>query len=195
MGKHELTIKGVSKKNYKYLQEANKNVPDGIQYKKPDRAPDFSIPIRADEKLQKSNLNLHFGAGRKTSDGIYIPRPYFEVEITLKRDFWTESKAADVVPNSHEKIEFFAVTDTAESFTCNFHRKTTSRKDERTLHENSAEFQSTLREALGRYLKGKLINHNCMSYGDPVTNETLECYGANQINVWVTGQKTLYLSF
>ncbi|MDC3251651.1 NgoFVII family restriction endonuclease [Planctomycetota bacterium] len=194
IGKHDLTIKGVSKKSYKVLQETDHALKD-IQRIKPDRAPDFSIPIRADQKTQRSNLNLHFGSGRKKADGIFIPRPFFEIEITLKKDFWTTSGASDFVSNQNKKVEFDVATDTGEVFTCNFHRKTSSKTDARPLHENSAEFQSTPREALGKYLKGKLINHNCLKYGEPVTEETLECYGSSQIKAWKTSPSSLYLSF
>lgn len=186
-----ISIRGVSRKSKHKLDSITP--PKDMPTSKPQRPADFFIPLRAQPK---SSLNLHFGKGRENKKtGVVTPRPYYEVEITLKKEFWTTSGATKFIPNQIEPAFFWAITDTSEVFECNFHRKTLTKSDKKPLHETGGEFQSTPREALGKYLKNKLINSNCLSFGEPVTQDVLDLYGSQKIKVWKLGQNKLYLSY
>lgn len=186
-----ISIKGVSKKSKLKLDSITP--PEDMPTSKPIRPADFFIPLRAQPM---SSLNLHFGRGRKNKKtGVITPRPYYEVEVTLQKKFWANSEATKFIPNQIEKAVYWAITDTSEVFECNFHRKSGAKSDKRPLHETGGEFQSTPREALGKYLKNKLINSNCLSFGEPVTQNVLDLYGSQKIKVWKLSQNKLYLSY
>ena len=65
--------------------------------------------------------------------------------------------------------------------------------DNRPLHEIGADFQSTPREELGRFVKNKLILAGAMNFGDAVTDDVLNEYGANAIKVRVMDGNRLHL--
>ncbi|MDQ7072765.1 MAG: hypothetical protein Q9N32_03635 [Gammaproteobacteria bacterium] len=43
------------------------------------------IKLRVDDQ-PASSLNLYFDKGRKNSNGLYAPRPWYEVEITASKE-------------------------------------------------------------------------------------------------------------
>ena len=153
----------------------------------------FTIPLRP---KPKSSLNITFGKGRiDRKKNIYIPRPYYEVEITIPLKFWRPPLTKFVRNSPKEIVEFEAFTDTGMYFPCNFNRKTRDKTDPRPLHETSGEFQSAPRELLGRFIKDKLIDAGCMNFGDPITDDVLNDYGTNEIKVRKMTGNRLHLEF
>lgn len=160
-----------------------------------NRPVDFTLPVRTQEK---SSFNLTFGRGRLVRPAharpYYIPRPYYEAEITLPKEYWV-APLTNAIPNVIGPVRCVAHTDNGMRFECNFNRKTGAKNDSRGLHETGGDFQSTPREALGLYVKGKLIHVGAMNYGDPITEDTLFYYGKNWINVRVIDGQNIYLEF
>ena len=160
-----------------------------------NRPVDFTLPVRTPEK---SSFNLTFGRGRLVRPArarpYYIPRPYYEAEITLPKKCWVPP-LTNFIPNAIAPVRYVAHTDNGMSFECNFNRKTRDKNDLRGLHQTVGDFQSTPREALGRYVKDKLIHAGAMNYGDPITEDTLAYYGKDWINVRVIDPQTIHLEF
>ena len=63
------------------------------------------------------------------------------------------------------------------------------------IYETGVDFMSSPREALGQYIKNKLIDLGSMNYGDRVTEEVLEDTNKKELKFKVIGDKTLYLEF
>ena len=155
------------------------------------RDPDFSATINITEK---SNLNLFLSKGRlNKGSGIYTPRPFFEVELTLKSA--ELSKLRPYIPNQLDPAVFDAVTDEKTRFDVNFKRKTNSRSDMRPLHETGIDFMSSPRKELGHYIKGKLMRAGVLAFGEPVTEDVLFDYGKTQLDFYFLDATTLYLKF
>jgi len=157
---------------------------------------DFTLPVRVHER---SSFNLAFGKGRlvRPTNGkpYYIPRPFYEVEITLPREFWTPPLTNFIANSISRPVEFNAYTDNGMYFQCNFNRKHSGKSDQRSLHEIGGDFQSTPREALGMFVKDKLISSGAMNFGEQITEDTLAYYGQSQIKVRMIDKKTLHLEF
>ena len=92
-------------------------------------------------------------------------------------------------------VEFNTHTDDGMYFSCNFNRKSANAKDTRPLHEIGGDFQSTPREALGMYIKDKLIDAGALSYGEQITDDTFAYYGKSHIDVRMINSTTLHLTF
>ena len=153
----------------------------------------FTLPIRT---VPKSSLNVTFGAGRKNKKNNTItPRPYYEAEISLPKEFWKPPLTNFVRNSPKDKVEFEAFTDTGMHFSCNFIRTTNSKLDTRPLHETGGDFQSTPRKMLGHFVKDKLIDAGCMNFGDPITDDVLDDYGTNEIKVRKMDGNRLHLEF
>ncbi len=154
------------------------------------------MPLRPE---LKSNLNLAFNKGRiikpKNERPYYKPRPYYEVEITL----WVSHLVpplTNFIPNTNSKpIELFAFTDNEMYFPCKFKRKTSKKNDKRSLYETGADFMSTPRIELGKFIKNKLIESGSMNYGDQITSDTLAYYGKDFIDVRMLNKTTIHLEF
>ena len=185
-------IKGKSKQ---LISTSIASSPDG--FKPPNniltQPVSFTLPIRTQPR---SSFNLTFGKGRfDRTKNIYTTRPYYEVEITLPREYWRPPLTNFVFNSPKNKVEFEAFTNTGMYFKCNFNRKPKNKFDNRPLHETGADFQSTPREELGRFVKNKLILAGAMNFGDAVTDDVLNDYGANAIKVRVMDGNRLHLEF
>ena len=162
------------------------------------RKVDFVLPIRA-KGQEKSDLNLTFGLGRlqrpKAGKPYYDPRPYYEVELTLPREFWVPPLTNYVFNSKSDPVEFQAYTDNNMYFKSIFKRKTSGKYDTRPLHITGGDFMSVPREALGMFVKDKLILAGAMNYGDPITEDTLAYYGTNEIKIRMIDKKAIHLEF
>ena len=91
------------------------------------RPVDFTLPLRVSGQ-EKSSLNLSFGLGRltrpTTGKPYYKPRPYYEVEVTIPREFWIPPLTNFVVNSKSKPVDFYAYTDNGMNFACKFKRKT-----------------------------------------------------------------------
>ena len=185
-----LPDKGVSKKSKSLFLDKPKDnfeVPTDI-WTKPI---DFTIPIRIQPR---SSLNLTFGLGRKDTKGLYAIRPYYEVEITVPKEYWVKP-FINFIPNQTEPAIFEIFTDNGLYFEANFKRKTTNKFDTRPLHETGGDFMSSPREALGKYIKDKLISSGALEFGEAVSEDTLLDYGNNKLRFKKLDGNRLYVEF
>ena len=158
--------------------------------------PAFQIPIRVTEK---SNLNLFLSKGRKSERthpydsslpaherrkiDVYKPRPWYEVEMTIKREHISPDLLA-FLPDQTGPWEFTLVTENRRSYTANLKRKTSGSDDKRSLREVGLDFMTSSREDLGRILKGHLEGLGLLRYGEPVTDEILEEAAMTDMNFY-----------
>jgi HKD family nuclease len=153
---------------------------------------DFEIPLRITDA---SNLNLFLSSGRlNRNTGRYTPRPFYEIEITIPRNYWIRP-IIDFIPNTILPAKFNVITDTNERFEVKFKRKTSSSQDNRSLHQTGGDFMSSPRDTLGKYIKGKLMRAGALSYGEPVTEDTLIEYGSSSLKFYKINDNWLYISF
>jgi hypothetical protein len=142
----------------------------------------FEIPIKGAEISPKSNLNVFFGEGRKSANGLIKPRHWYEVELIVpkeitKRPHYPESKTETAV--------FDVITDDGWRFKC----KVSGDYSKNFRSENDLKI-------LGKWLKGRLENAGALSVGEPVTQETLNRYGRNTFTLTKTKTPNLwYLDF
>lgn len=152
-----------------------------------DQAASFSLLIRPEPK---SNINLSESSGRlDRRRGIRTIRPYYEAEITILSEH-LQPPLTDFVPDQIEKFEIQVCGDDGVLIDAVFHNK--NRGD--SLHD-SADFQTTPREKLGEFLKGRLIERGLLLFGDPVTEEMLEEYGSNQLEFRQLEENVFHINF
>ena len=152
---------------------------------------DHSISVRVTER---SNLNLFLSTGRlNTVTGIYSPRPFYEVELTIGKDDLPSIRRS--LPAQLEPATFQAITDIGTTFPVKFKRKTSSGGDLRTLHETGIDFMSSPRKELGHYMKGKLMRQGVLSFGEPVTEDVLFEYGKTSLDMYFVGNNQVYIKF
>ena len=75
----------------------------------------FEIPIKGAEKVPKSNLNVFFGKGREGSNGLIVPRHWYEVELIVPTDIATQPGYP--ISNTDEAV-FNVITDDCWKFSC-----------------------------------------------------------------------------
>ena len=142
----------------------------------------FDIPIKPYEVSPQSNLNVFFGKGRKSKNGLIKPRHWYEVELIVpksvtEQDGYPKAKTEDAI--------FEVVTDDGWSFKC------------KVSGDYSKNFRSEGDlKILGKWLKGRLENAGVLKVGDPVTKDTLERYGRDTFTLTKTvKQGVWYLDF
>lgn len=123
----------------------------------------FEIPLKGFEIAPKSNLNVFFGEGRRTPNGLIMPRHWYEVELIVPAEIATlsnypVSKTAGAV--------FNVITDDGWEFPC----KVSGPNNKNFRSENDLKI-------LGKWIKGRLENAGVLRVGEPVTQQTLERYG------------------
>ena len=134
----------------------------------------LKIPIKTKETASRSNINAYFGKGREnTSTGIIRERPWYEVELIVPRRI-TDMHWYPKGDNS----EITVITDDGYEFRC------------KTSGTNSKNLRSADDlKIFGKWLKGRLENADVLKFGQPVTRETLEKYGRNNILMVPTADK------
>lgn len=185
-----LPDKGISKKSKSLFLDKPKD-----NYVLPTdtcaRPIDFEIPVRIQPR---SSLNLTFGLGRKDKKGLYATRPYYEVEITIPKEYWVKP-FINFIPNQIHPAVFEVFTDNNLYFEANFKRKSQNKLDKRPLHETGGDFMSSPREALGKYIKDKLISSGALEYGEAISEETLLDYGNDKLKFKKLDGNRLYIEF
>jgi len=140
----------------------------------------FNIPLKSAEDAPKSNLNVYFGKGRENMDtGLIKPRHWYEVELIVPREI-TDSPEYPKKENSNNI--FKVVTDDGWTFTC----------------KTSGDYSKNLRsqddlKILGKWIKGRLENHNVLKVGEPVTQEVLNAYGRDSFKLIKTKKEGVWL--
>ncbi len=133
----------------------------------------FEIPIKGYEVSPQSNLNVFFGKGRESKNGLVKPRHWYEVELIVPKDVATQ--AGYPIAKTPE-AEFDVITDDGWSFRCKV----------------SGDYNKNFRsegdlKILGKWLKGRLENAGVLKVGDPVTSDTLKKYGRSSFSLTKTG--------
>lgn len=132
----------------------------------------FEIPIKPYEVSPQSNLNVFFGKGRESKNGIVKPRHWYEVELIVPRAVtiqpgYPQSKTDNAV--------FSVITDDGWSFKC------------KVSGDYSKNFRSEGDlKILGKWLKGRLENAGVLTVGSPVTADTLKRYGRDSFTLTKT---------
>lgn len=132
----------------------------------------FEIPIKPYEISPQSNLNVFFGKGRESKNGLVKPRHWYEVELIVPKD--VTSKPGYPQSQTPEAV-FDVITDDGWSFKC------------KVSGDYSKNFRSEGDlKILGKWLKGRLENAGVLKVGDPVTSKTLDAYGRNTFSLTKT---------
>ena len=132
----------------------------------------FEIPIKPYEISPQSNLNVFFGKGRESKNGLVKPRHWYEVELIVPKNVtsqegYPQSKTEDAV--------FTVITDDGWSFKC------------KVSGDYSKNFRSEGDlKILGKWLKGRLENAGVLKVGEPVTAKTLKDYGRDTFTLTKT---------
>ena len=138
----------------------------------------FEIPIKTFEDSPRSNLNVFFGKGRESPNGLVKPRHWYEVELIVPKKVTSQPG----YPQSQSKdSEFTVFTDDGWSFKC------------KVSGDYSKNFRSDGDlKILGRWLKGRLENAGALEVGQPVTAETLLRYGRNTFTLTKTSKNGIW---
>lgn len=138
-----------------------------------------SIKLRVDEQ-PRSSLNLYFDKGRKNKNGLYAPRPWYEIEITSSK----KDRESDFYPKSvrkHEKsktrIGFFNAYIKDNGLIYKIKMFVGSDSGKAIASEKACGGRATL----GRILKGKLERSKCLKKGDLITSDVLADYGNDTV--------------
>lgn len=142
----------------------------------------FEIPIKGAEVSPHSNLNVFFGKGRVSRNGLVKPRHWYEVELIVPKN--VAMQAGYPIAHTDEAV-FNVITDDGWKFSC------------KVSGTNNKNFRSEGDlKILGKWLKGRLENAGVLTVGSYVTNETLRAYGRNTFTFTKTTMpNTWYLDF
>ena len=141
----------------------------------------FEIPIKGEEASQ-SNLNVFFGKGRVSKNGLVKPRHWYEAELIVPR---TIAMQPGYPRAQTEEAVFQVVTDDRWKFCC------------KVSGDNNKNFRSEGDlKILGKWLKGRLENAGALKVGSLVTKDTLKRYGRDTFTLTKTKiPNTWYLDF
>lgn len=132
----------------------------------------FDIPIKTYESSPQSNLNVFFGKGRESRNGLVKPRHWYEVELIVPKSV---TSMAGYPQSQTEEAVFMVVTDDGWKFSC------------KVSGDYSKNFRSEGDlKILGKWLKGRLENAGVLKVGDPVTADTLKQYGRSTFTLTKT---------
>lgn len=132
----------------------------------------FEIPIKSYEVSPQSNLNVFFGKGRESKNGVVKPRHWYEVELIVPKSVTSQTG----YPQSKtDNAVFTVITDDGWSFKC------------KVSGDYSKNFRSEGDlKILGKWLKGRLENAGVLTVGSPVTTDTLKRYGRKSFTLTKT---------
>ena len=152
-----------------------------------------NITLRVDRQ-PASSLNLYFDKGRKNKNGLYAPRPWYEIEITAS----AKDRSDPCYPHSKLKVTgkksregtFNAYIE--EGSSVYMLKMKVASDNGKALMTGKA---SGGRETLGRYIKGKLENANVLKHGERITSDVLEAYGRDYITLKKIDDENYILEF
>jgi HKD family nuclease len=159
----------------------------------PDYVSEQNIELRV-EAQPNSSLNLYFDKGRKNSKGQYVPRPWYEVELTTAAKDRANPNYPTFASNSTQSES------QSGSFWAYINEKTEYFKIAMRVHSDSGKNISSARESggretLGYYIKGKLQSAGVLNEGDRITPETLELYERDYITFKKIDESRYILEF
>lgn len=132
----------------------------------------FQLKLKCEDK---SNMNVFFGKGREnTKTGLTRPRPWYEVEIIVSNKITAQS-------GYPYETNFTVYTDDKYKFECN------------TTGTNSKNFRTKGDlKTLGSWIKGRLEDKGILNVGDFVTEQMLQKYGQNFIELTATSDPDIW---
>lgn len=132
----------------------------------------FEIPIKPYEVSPQSNLNVFFGKGRESKNGLVKPRHWYEVELIVPKHVTSQPGYPQ---GQTDNAVFSVITDDGWSFKC------------KVSGDYSKNFRSEGDlKILGKWLKGRLENAGVLAVGTPVTADTLKRYGRSSFTLTKT---------
>jgi hypothetical protein len=142
-----------------------------------------SIDLRAIcEKNPIGSLNLYHGKGRLNSTtGIYTPRPWYEVELTLGRDKYPG------LPR-----DFRAFTD--DGIVIEMQRRSGGPAGQPELGLKDLTSKGN-RQLFGEWIKGKLESAGALEVGDVIDGSTFDTFGADQLQFYRMNDNEFYMLF
>jgi hypothetical protein len=158
------------------------------------------IKLRVDEQ-QASSLNLFFGKGRKNTDGLYSPRPWYEVEITSQKkdrnEYYPKSnpkhpgkKTKSGGDSKSREGGFIAYAEAdGKYYQINMKVGADNGKD---IYSSS---ESGGRSTLGQLIKGKLERKGVLKKNERITSDILHDYGKNFIELKKINDKEYIIEF
>jgi hypothetical protein len=179
----QLTFPSRRKELRKKSQKQNIGLPQNVS----------SLPVTFRLKIKpqpRSHMNLFAGVGRKNLRGVYILRPWYEVEIGVTKN--EMQSLSGIVPAQKDPFIINAVDASGNVIPVLFKRKTGSSTSNNTLLDGS-DFMSQNRVELGRFIKDKLIDAGLLRYGELITEDTLDMYGNDWLEFRaIPGRKNYY---
>jgi len=131
----------------------------------------FTIPLKASDKHQKSNLNVYFGKGRENKNtGFVKPRHWYEVEIIVPKEITDDENYPKAGIDGKNIIDVY--TDDNWHFKCKI----------------SGDYSKNFRseddlKILGKWIKGRLENSGALQVGESVTQSVLKKYGRDNFTL------------
>ena len=118
----------------------------------------------------KSSLNLYFGKGRKTKSGKYEPRGWYEIEISSQKKeqlhpWYPKGTWTAFVKDNSKYYKLEMVTSSGDP------------KYPKAIQSKNG------RHILGELIKGKLERKNVLKKFEPITQEILDDYGKDFIEL------------
>lgn len=152
----------------------------------------FEIELRVDVQ-KESSLNLYFGAGRKNAQGKFVPRPWYEIELSVQKSERESEYYPMSVLNGRRNSRLGA-------FTAYIKDSGICYKIEMKVHSDygkniSSSDHSGGRQTLGRYIKGKLEVAGVLKFAERITSEMLYEYGKSSITFKKIDDRTYILEF
>lgn len=142
-----------------------------------------SIDLRAIcEKNPIGSLNLYHGKGRLNSaTGVYTPRPWYEVELTLGRDKYPG------LPR-----DFRAFTDDGKIIEMQRRSGGPTGQPELGLKDLTSKGN---RQLFGEWIKGKMERAGALEVGDVIDGSTFDTYGSDMLRFYRISDGEFYMIF
>lgn len=172
-----------------------------IDYEIPESSfPDISkaigecnIKLRVDNQ-PRSSFNLYFETGRKNSKGLYVPRPWYEVEITTttteqRNTYYPESEIIEEGKPARHGIFYAFIKQNSKFY-----------KIKMVVHASNGKNISSSKDSggrttFGKIIKGRLEKVGLLKEGDVLTSEILDSYGKDTITFSKINKTDYILSF
>ena len=131
----------------------------------------MDIKLRVDNQ-PASSLNLYFDKGRKTKNGLYTPRPWYEVELTAsaveyRNPFYPKSEKREEGKKSRQGSFNVYIKEGEDFYMLKMKVASDNGKAIMSSSENGG------RQTLGSYIKGKLESAGVLKFGERITSDVL----------------------
>ncbi len=178
LDKIEIRVKGTKDpKHTKAIELWNGLQTHTIKYGNINTNPFFAVTLNRINEQEKSCLNVYFGKGREDKvTGKIIPRPWYEVELT--------ANSTEISNPHYPRGDFLAYTDDNLIIPM------------RAQGDNNKNIQSKDNlQIFGMWIKGKLERAGALDKYEPVTEETLNEYGNNEVRFYRIENNQYYMTF